>query len=125
MYILNKLTNMGSRLQELFTKSDCYTKIYIFIIFFFIQVCAETVHECTEFCEELHCQARARSVDAVSSDPEDDTPPEPDAYVATHAETLLPSDFLAHFPGHQPAADQYHDMLKMLIEDFAKVSERN
>lgn len=32
------------------------------------QVCSEAVHHCTESCEDMHCTARARSVEAASSD---------------------------------------------------------
>ena len=84
------------------------------------QVSSEPLHICTEFCEEMHCQARARSVGAMSSDMEDgDEADETEVYVSTHAENLLKPDFLVHFDGDIPP---YNDMTKALIEDFANVS---
>lgn len=84
------------------------------------QVCSEQVHICTEFCEEMHCQARARSVGAMSSDMEDgDSADESEVYVSTHSENLLPSEFLVHFEGE---VQSYNDTTKSLIEDFASVS---
>lgn len=84
------------------------------------QVKSEALHICTEFCEEMHCQARARSVGAMSSDMEEgETADETEVYVSTHAENLLPPEFLAHFEGEIPP---YNEMTKALIEDFANVS---
>ncbi|CAB3225335.1 unnamed protein product [Arctia plantaginis] len=83
------------------------------------QVSSEAIHICTEFCEEMHCQARARSVGAMSSDMEDgESADESEVYVSTHAENLLSGEFLAHFEGEIPA---YHEMTKTLIEDFANI----
>lgn len=83
------------------------------------QVSSEAIHICTEFCEEMHCQARARSVGAMSSDMEEESADESEVYVSTHAENLLSGEFLAHFEGEIPT---YHEMTKTLIEDFANVS---
>ncbi|XP_053616126.1 E3 ubiquitin-protein ligase UBR1 isoform X2 [Plodia interpunctella] len=81
------------------------------------QVYSEAVHVCTEFCEEMHCQARAKSVGAMSSDMEEEEPVEEcEVYVSTHSENLLPQEFLVHFQGDIP---KYNDMTKSLIENFA------
>ncbi|XP_060806415.1 E3 ubiquitin-protein ligase UBR1 [Amyelois transitella] len=80
------------------------------------QVYSEAVHVCTEFCEEMHCQARAKSVGAMSSDMEEETAEECEVYVSTHSENLLPQEFLVHFQGDIPV---YNDMTKSLIENFA------
>ncbi|KAH9628504.1 hypothetical protein HF086_017330 [Spodoptera exigua] len=83
------------------------------------QVSSEALHICTEFCEEMHCQARARSVGAMSSDMEDgELADETEVYVSTHAENLLKPDFLVHFDAEIPP---YNDMTKTLIEDFANI----
>ncbi|XP_075982328.1 ubr1 ubiquitin ligase isoform X2 [Anticarsia gemmatalis] len=82
------------------------------------QVSSEALHICTEFCEEMHCQARARSVGAMSSDMEEESADESEVYVSTHAENLLSGEFLAHFEGEIPP---YNDMIKTLIEDFGNV----
>nr|XP_049697374.1 E3 ubiquitin-protein ligase UBR1 isoform X6 [Helicoverpa armigera] len=82
------------------------------------QVSSEALHICTEFCEEMHCQARARSVGAMSSDMEDETADETEVYVSTHSENLLKPEFLVHFEGDIPP---YNDMTKALIEDFANI----
>ncbi|XP_026318050.1 E3 ubiquitin-protein ligase UBR1 [Hyposmocoma kahamanoa] len=82
------------------------------------QVCSEQVHICTEYCEELLCQARARSVGAMSSDMEDESADECEVYVSTHSENLLTPDFLAHFEGEIPS---FNDTTKSLIEDFASI----
>lgn len=83
------------------------------------QVCSESVHVCTEFCEEMHCQARARSVGAMSSDMEEESADEAEVYVSTHSENLLSPEFLVHFEGEVP---QYNELTKTLIEEFASVS---
>ncbi|XP_049878281.1 E3 ubiquitin-protein ligase UBR1 isoform X3 [Pectinophora gossypiella] len=75
-------------------------------------------HICTEYCEEMHCQARARSVGAMSSDMEDESADESEVYVLTHSETLLPHEFLIHFEGEIPT---YNDVTKSLIEEFATI----
>lgn len=77
------------------------------------------MHICTEICEDMLCQARARSVGAMSSDMEDESADESEVYVSTHSENLLTPDFLAHFEGEIPS---YNDTTKSLIEDFASVS---
>ncbi|XP_037871161.1 E3 ubiquitin-protein ligase UBR1 isoform X2 [Bombyx mori] len=82
------------------------------------QVCSESVHVCTEFCEEMHCQARARSVGAMSSDMEEESADEAEVYVSTHSENLLSPEFLVHFEGEVP---QYNELTKTLIEEFASV----
>nr|XP_026492514.1 E3 ubiquitin-protein ligase UBR1 isoform X1 [Vanessa tameamea] len=82
------------------------------------QVCSESVHLCTEYCEDMHCTARARSVGAVSSDMEDESADETEVYVSTHAENLLPAEFLTHFDCDLP---EYNETTKMLVEDFAKM----
>ncbi|XP_045504697.1 E3 ubiquitin-protein ligase UBR1 isoform X2 [Colias croceus] len=79
------------------------------------QVCSASVHLCTEYCEEMHCRARARSVGALSSEPEDESADEAEVYVSTHAETLLPNHFLAHFDTELPT---YADTSKQLVEHF-------
>ncbi|CAH2087795.1 unnamed protein product [Euphydryas editha] len=81
------------------------------------QVCSESVHLCTEYCEEMHCRARARSVGAASSSSEESAD-ETEVYVSTHAETLLPAELLAHFAAPPPA---YHRTTRALVEDFAKM----
>lgn len=83
------------------------------------QICAEQVHICTEYCEELLCQARARSVGAMSSDMEEEPADECEVYVSTHSENLMTQDFLVHFEGELPL---FNDTTKSLIEDFASVS---
>ncbi|KAJ2945313.1 hypothetical protein O0L34_g9400 [Tuta absoluta] len=75
-------------------------------------------HICTEYCEEMLCQARARSVGAVSSDMEEDDTDECEVYVSTHSENLLPRDFLVHFEGEIPT---YNEQTHTLIEEFASV----
>ncbi|CAH0663514.1 unnamed protein product [Chilo suppressalis] len=83
------------------------------------QVSSEAVHICTETCEEMHCQARARSVGAMSSDMEDgDSADESEVYVSTHAENLLKQDFLVHFEGDVLV---YNEQTKSLIESFASI----
>ncbi|XP_045778692.1 E3 ubiquitin-protein ligase UBR1 isoform X1 [Maniola jurtina] len=82
------------------------------------QVCSESIHLCTEYCEDMLCTARARSVGAMSSDMEDESADETEDYVSTHAENLLSAEFLAHFDNALP---QYNDTMKTLIEDFAKM----
>ncbi|XP_050551881.1 E3 ubiquitin-protein ligase UBR1 isoform X3 [Spodoptera frugiperda] len=83
------------------------------------QVSSESVHVCTEFCEEMHCQARARSVGAMSSDMEDgEVVDATEIYVSTHAETILKREFLVHFEAEVPL---YSDYAKGLIDDFAGI----
>ncbi|CAH2240133.1 jg6387 [Pararge aegeria aegeria] len=82
------------------------------------QICSETVHLCTEYCEDMLCTARARSVGAMSSDMEDESADEAEVYISTHAENLLPAEFLAHFDTVLP---EYNETTKTLIEDFAKM----
>lgn len=99
---------------------DCYCDSVNMILKLKHQVSSEPLHICTEYCEEMHCQARARSVGAMSSDMEDgESADETEVYVSTHAENLLKPDFLVHFEGEIPP---YNDMTKALIEDFANVS---
>lgn len=81
------------------------------------QVCSEPVHVCSEYCEDMHCRARARSVGAASSS-EDESADEAEVYVSTHAETLLPPELLAHFGAPPPPL---HRDTQALLEDFAKV----
>ncbi|XP_037303445.1 E3 ubiquitin-protein ligase UBR1 isoform X2 [Manduca sexta] len=82
------------------------------------QVCAASVHVCTEICEDMHCQARARSVGAMSSDMEEESADETEVYVSTHSENLLSPEFLAHFEGEIP---NYNVNTKLLIQEFADV----
>ncbi|KAM3966089.1 LOW QUALITY PROTEIN: ubr1 ubiquitin ligase [Aphomia sociella] len=83
------------------------------------QVSSEAVHICTEFCEEMLCQARAKSVGAMSSDMEDgDSADESEVYVSTHSENLLPPEFLTHFNDEIPV---YNDIMKSLIEHFVNL----
>lgn len=81
----------------------------------------EATNICTEFCEEMHCHARARSVGAMSSDMEEEAADESQVYVSTQAENLLSAEFMAHFNGEIPP---YNEMTKTLIEDFANVSTK-
>lgn len=98
---------------------DMYNESVNMILKLKHQVCSEALHICTEFCEEMHCQARARSVGAMSSDMEEaDSADESEVYVSTHAENLLSGEFLAHFEGETPP---YNAMTKLMIEDFAWV----
>ncbi|XP_052749909.1 E3 ubiquitin-protein ligase UBR1 isoform X2 [Galleria mellonella] len=83
------------------------------------QVCSEPVHICTEFCEEMLCQARARRVGAMSTDTEDgDTTEEKEVYVSTHSENLLPREFLIHF---YEDIQHYNDSMQSHIEHFVNV----
>ncbi|XP_073954798.1 ubr1 ubiquitin ligase isoform X3 [Choristoneura fumiferana] len=83
------------------------------------QVCSEAVHVCTESCEEMLCQARARSVGAYSSDMEDgESTDEAPVYMLTQSRDLLPQEFLVHFEGDIP---MYTDDLKTLITDFVNI----
>ncbi|CAG5053999.1 unnamed protein product [Parnassius apollo] len=81
------------------------------------QVSSEAVHVCTEYCEEMHCRARARSVGAASSEAEDEAEAEAEVYASTHAETLLPADLLAHF-GSAPVS---YELVAALVEDFVRM----
>ncbi|XP_047998255.1 LOW QUALITY PROTEIN: E3 ubiquitin-protein ligase UBR1 [Leguminivora glycinivorella] len=83
------------------------------------QVCSEAVHVCTESCEEILCQARARSVGAQSSDMEDgESTDEAPVYMLTQSQDLLPQEFMAHFEGEIPA---YTDDMKRLITEFVNI----
>ncbi|XP_047516018.1 E3 ubiquitin-protein ligase UBR1 isoform X1 [Pieris napi] len=79
------------------------------------QVCSASVHLCTEYCEEMHCQARARSVGALSSEPEEESADEAEVYVSTHAENLLPHQFITQFENPIP---EYNETSKQLVEQF-------
>ncbi|CAK1542493.1 unnamed protein product [Leptosia nina] len=79
------------------------------------QVCSASVHLCTEYCEEMHCRARARSVGALSSEPEEESADEAEVYVTTHAENLLPHHFLVQFENQLP---EYNETSKQLIDQF-------
>ncbi|XP_068622953.1 E3 ubiquitin-protein ligase UBR1 [Battus philenor] len=81
------------------------------------QVSCEAVHVCTEYCEEMHCVARARSVGAASDETEEETEAEAEVYASTHAENILPAELLAHFHG-APAAG--HPAIN-LVEDFVRM----
>lgn len=50
---------------------------------------------------------------------EDEPPLETETYMSTHAETELPTSFLAHFQSEIPP---YNPITKTLIESFAGVS---
>ncbi|XP_028170096.1 E3 ubiquitin-protein ligase UBR1 [Ostrinia furnacalis] len=82
------------------------------------QVALSPAHVCTEMCEELHKQARARSVGAMSSDMEEEASDESEVYVSTHAENLLAPAFRALFEDEVPV---YHDQTKSLIESFCSI----
>ncbi|XP_050682744.1 E3 ubiquitin-protein ligase UBR1 isoform X2 [Leptidea sinapis] len=87
------------------------------------KVYSAPVHQCTEFCEEMHCQARARSVGAHSSEPDDGSDrlelfdDVTEEYVSTHAETLLPSHFMKQFT-QEPQPAEYNATTKHLVEQF-------
>lgn len=82
-----------------------------------LQVSSEAVHVCTEYCEDIHCVARARSVGATSSETEEEPEPEPEVYSSTHAENVLSPELMAHFS----ASPSPQSMVFTLVEDFVRV----
>ncbi|CAH2055648.1 unnamed protein product, partial [Iphiclides podalirius] len=81
------------------------------------QVSSEAVHVCTEYCEDIHCRARARSEGATSDEGELETPPQAEVYASTHAETVLPAELLVHFD--TPPTPNH--LATTLVEDFVQM----
>ncbi|KAL4703355.1 hypothetical protein ACJJTC_013121 [Scirpophaga incertulas] len=97
---------------------EVYTESVDLILKLKHQVSSESVHVCTETCEDMYCQARARSVGAASSDMEEEEVNESEEYVSTHAENLLSLAFMQHFQYDIP---EYNEQTKSLVEGFASI----
>ncbi|XP_032523092.1 E3 ubiquitin-protein ligase UBR1 isoform X1 [Danaus plexippus] len=80
------------------------------------QVCSESVRQCTEYTQEAPCAGTPQAGGAESEGEE--SPDEAEVYVSTHAETLLPKEFLEHF--HEKPR-KYNDTTAVLIAEFAEM----